>query len=243
MSGEREFRIRPGRIRSTRAQHGRPFIAQALVAARKAGGGIPRSGHVVRGARSRFGLGQRASIQANRLITSRSRGAVVKARVVRHTAFGAQLGTHLDYLRRDGVTREGEKGRLFGPGTQPADGRVFAGRCAEDRHHFRFIVSPEDAREMADLRSFTGDLVGRMQKDLGTRLDWIAVDHWNTGHPHIHLIVRGVRDDGEDLVIARSYIKEGMRDRARDLITQELGPRTDLDIRRNLERQIGRAHV
>ena len=238
MSGEREFRIRPGRIRSTRAQHGRPFIAQALVAARKAGGGIPRSGHVVRGARSRFGLGQRASIQANRLITSRSRGAVVKARVVRHTAFGAQLGTHLDYLRRDGVTREGEKGRLFGPGTQPADGRVFAGRCAEDRHHFRFIVSPEDAREMADLRSFTGDLVGRMQKDLGTRLDWIAVDHWNTGHPHIHLIVRGVRDDGEDLVIARSYIKEGMRDRARDLITQELGPRTDLDIRRNLERQI-----
>lgn len=238
MSGEREFRVRPGRIRSTRAQHGRPFIVQALVAARKAGGCIPRSAHVARGARSRFGLGQCASIQANRLITLRSRGAVIKARVVRHTALVAQLGTHLDYLRRDGVTREGENGRLFGPGTQPVDGRVFAGRCAQDRHHFRFIISPEDAREMADLRSFTGDLVDRMQRDLGTRLDWVAVDHWNTGHPHIHLIIRGVRDDGEDLVIARSYIKEGMRDRARDLITQELGPRTDLDIRRSLERQI-----
>lgn len=51
--------------------------------------------------------------------------------------------------------------------------------------------------------------------------------------------MRGVRDDGQDLVIARDYIKEGMRDRARDLISQELGPRTDHDIRRTLEVQIG----
>jgi type IV secretory pathway VirD2 relaxase len=77
-----------------------------------------------------------------------------------------------------------------------------------------------------------------MEKDLGTRLDWVAVDHWNTEHPHVHLIVRGVRDDGENLVISRDYIKEGMRDRARDLITQEFGPRTDHDIRSTLERQI-----
>ncbi|MHB0696582.1 relaxase/mobilization nuclease domain-containing protein, partial [Roseomonas mucosa] len=150
----------------------------------------------------------------------------------------APLGTHLDYLRRDGVTRDGEKARLFGPGTEEADGRAFAGRCEDDRHHFRFIVSLDDAAEMSDLKSFTRDLVGQMEKDLDTRLDWVAVDHWNTEHPHVHLIVRGVRDDGQDLVISRDYIKEGMRDRARDLITQELGPRTDLDIRRTLERQI-----
>src|SRR5699024_4204213 len=79
---------------------------------------------------------------------------------------------------------------------------------------------------------------GQMEKDLGTRLDWVAVDHWNTAHPHVHLIVRGTRDDGQDLVISRDYIKEGMRDRARDLITLDLGPRTDLDIRRSLEAQI-----
>src|SRR3546814_5408034 len=91
---------------------------------------------------------------------------------------------------------------------------------------------------MSDLKSFTRDLVGQIEKDLDTRLDWVAVDHWNTEHPHIHLIVRGVRDDSQDLVISRDYIKEGMRDRARDFITQELGPRTDLDIRRALERQI-----
>jgi type IV secretory pathway VirD2 relaxase len=238
MSDEREFRIRPGRVRSTRTQQARPFIAQALAAAKKAGGGISRSGRIVPGNRSRFGHGQRASIQANRLITSRSRGAVVKARVVRHAARTAPLGTHLNYLRREGVTRDGEKARLYGPGREDIDGVAFAARLEGDRHHFRFIVSPDDALEMADLKSFTRDLVVRMEKDLGTRLDWVAVDHWNTEHPHIHLIVRGVRDDGQDLVISRDYIKEGMRDRARDLITQELGPRSDLDIRRTLERQI-----
>ncbi|CDX39675.1 conserved hypothetical protein [Mesorhizobium plurifarium] len=238
MADEREFRIRPGRIRSVRAQQARPFIAQALAAAKKAGGGISRSGQVSSSNRSRFGHGQRASIQANRLISSRSRGAVVKARVVRHSARGTPLATHLNYLRREGVTRDGEKARLFGPDSGDADGAAFATRAAEDRHHFRFIVSPDDAFDMADLRSFTRDLTLQMEKDLGTRLDWVAVDHWNTQHPHVHLIVRGVREDGEDLVISRDYIKEGIRDRARDLITQELGPRTDLDIRRSLEGQI-----
>jgi len=239
MADDHEFSVRPGRIRSTRAQSAQPFIAQALAAAKKAGGGVSRSGRVVAANRSRFGRGQRASIQANRLITARTRGAVIKARVVRHSGRTAPLSTHLDYLRRDGVTRDGEKARLFGPGTEEADGRAFAGRCQDDRHHFRFIVSPDDAVEMSDLKSFTRDLVGQMEKDLDTRLDWVAVDHWNTEHPHVHLIVRGVRDDGQDIVISRDYIKEGMRDRARDLITQELGPRTDLDIRRTLERQIG----
>ena len=239
MTGDSDFRIRPGRIRSSGKQATRPFIAQALTAARKAGAGISRSGRIVPGNRSRFGKGQRASIQANRLITARSRGAVVKARVVRQNARAAPLSTHLNYLRREGVTRDGEKARLFGPGDEEVDGRAFAGRCENDRHHFRFIVSPDDAAEMTDLRSFTRELVSQMEKDLDTRLDWVGVDHWNTEHPHIHLIVRGVRDDGENLVISRDYIKEGMRDRARDLITQDLGPRTDLDIRRSLDRQVG----
>lgn len=238
MSTEDNFRIRPGRIRSSRAQQARPFIAQALAAAQRAGGSVSRKGKLGSASRSRFGRGQRASIQANRLLTARSRGAVVKARVVRHAARGAPLATHLTYLRREGVTRDGEKAHLFGPGGEEVDAKEFAERCQDDRHHFRFIVSPDDAPAMSDLRGFTRDLVGQMEKDLGTRLDWAAVDHWNTEHPHVHLIVRGVRDDGENLVISRDYIKEGMRDRARDLITQELGPRTDLDIRRTLERQI-----
>ncbi len=209
MSGEDDFRIRPGRIRSSGSQRARPFIAQALAAAQKAGGRVSRSGRIGPGNRSRFGRGVRASVQANRLLTGRSRGAVIKTRVVRHTARSAPLAAHLGYLRREGVTRDGEKARLFGPETDDADPKAFAERCQDDRHHFRFIVSPEDAVEMSDLKTFTRELMGQMEKDLGTKLDWVGVDHWNTEHPHVHVIVRGRADDGQDLVISRDYIKEG----------------------------------
>ena len=196
MSVENEFRIRPGRVRSPKAQRSRPFIAQALAAVQRAGGSVSRRGKIASKHRSRFGRGQRASVQANRFITSRSRGAVVKARVVRHIGRGAPLATHLTYLRREGVTQDGEKARLFGPETDHTDPETIAVRCDGDRHHFRFIVSPDDATEMADLKSFTRDLVSQMEKDLDSKLDWVGVAHWNTEHPHVHLLMRGVRDDG-----------------------------------------------
>ncbi|WP_323718372.1 relaxase/mobilization nuclease domain-containing protein [Paracoccus aminovorans] len=238
MADDSEFRIRPGRIRSTRAQQARPFISQALAAAQKAGGRVSRSGKVTSGNRSRFGRGQRASIQANRMLTGRSRNVVIKTRVVRHTVRSAPLAAHLNYLGRDGVTRDGEKAHLFGPEGDDLDAGAFAERCKDDRHHFRFIISPEDAVEMIDLRDHARQLMAQMEKDLGTRLDWVAVDHWNTDNPHTHIILRGRMDDGQDLVISRDYIKEGMRARAQDLVTHELGPRTDIEIHRNLERQV-----
>ncbi len=238
MTHDDNFQVRPGRIRSSRAQRAKPFIAQALAAAQRAGGGISRQGLLTSGKRSHFGRGRVASVRANHLLTSRSRLVTVKTRVVRHTARSAPLGAHLGYLRREGVTRDGEKARLFDPGTDDADAKAFAERCQDDRHHFRFIVSPEDAPELADLKGLARELVGQMEKDLGTRLDWVAVDHWNTQHPHVHVIVRGIAEDGQDLVISRDYIKEGLRARAQDLVTQELGLRTDLDIQRSLERQI-----
>ena len=238
MTGDSEFRVRPGRIRSSGKQAMRPFIAQALAAAQKAGARVSRAGRITPGNRSTFGRGRTASVRANRLLTGRSRIVVIKTRVVRHKGRATPLKAHLNYLRRDGVTRDGEKARLFGPGEGDVDGQAFAERCGEDRHHFRFIVSPEDAVEMTDLREFTRELMGQMEKDLGTKLDWVGVDHWNTDNPHVHIILRGRADDGQDLVIARDYIKEGMRARAADLVTQDLGPRTDLDISRNIDRQV-----
>ena len=126
---------------------------------------------------------------------SPTRRVVVKARVVRQKgrAFrSAPLTAHLSYLKREGVTRSGERAEMFDAGGDRADGAAFAERCEDDRHHFRFIVSPEDAGEMTDLRAFTRDLARQMEVDLGTRLDWVAVDHWNTDNPHVHLLVRGV---------------------------------------------------
>ncbi|MGY2990512.1 MULTISPECIES: relaxase/mobilization nuclease domain-containing protein [unclassified Bradyrhizobium] len=238
MTEEKEFQPRPGRIRSSRSQRAKPFIAQALAAAQRAGGVLSRAGHLTSHRHSRFGRGRLASERANRLLTGRSRLVTVKTRVVRHTAHSAPLAAHLGYLRREGVTRDGEKARLFGPDTDDADPKAFGERCQNDRHHFRFIVSPEDAADITDLKDFARELVSRMEVDLGTRLDWVAVDHWNTQHPHIHILVRGIAENGQDLVISRDYIKEGMRARAQDLVTQELGPRSDLDIRRSLESQV-----
>ncbi|RDD69863.1 relaxase/mobilization nuclease domain-containing protein [Paracoccus versutus] len=238
MSNEDDFRIRPGRIRSSRSQRARPFVAQALAATQKAGGRVSRSGRIVAPGASRFGRGRSAAVRANRLITRRTRLCTVKVRVVRRTAQAAALPRHLGYLGRDGVARGGEKARMFGPDTDDADVKDFAERSEDDRHHFRFIVSPEDAADMADLKRFTRDFMAQVQKDLGTELDWIAIDHWNTDNPHVHVILRGRADDGKDLVISRDYIREGLRGRAQDLITQELGPRYDHEIRRNLVRQI-----
>jgi type IV secretory pathway VirD2 relaxase len=166
---------------------------------------------------------------------------MVKARVVRNRGarFGAApLSRHIAYLKRDGVTRDGKNAGLFGNGNGEIDGEGFAERCADDRHHFRFIVSPEDAVDLQDVRAFTRELMENMATDLGTKLDWVAVDHWNTDNPHIHILLRGKEEDGRDLVIDKDYIRAGMRGRAEELVTLELGPRTEQEIDQTLKREI-----
>ena len=158
--------------------------------------------------RSTFGRGRRAALSlASR---SPSRRVVVMARIVRHRGGrfrSAPLSKHVAYLKRDGVTRDGADARMFDAASDDADTKAFAERCEEDRHHFRFTVSPEDAGQMADLRAFTRELMADAHSDLGARLEWVAVDHWNTDNPHIHVLLRGRTDGGQDLVISRDYIR------------------------------------
>jgi type IV secretory pathway VirD2 relaxase len=172
------------------------------------------------------------------MLQARGRGAMVKARVVRQMRSPGALRAHIGYLKRDGVTRDGSPGKLFDAAGDDAHGGDFAERCEGDRHHFRFIVSPDDAGELSSLRGFTRELMDQASRDLGTRLDWVAVDHWNTEHPHIHILVRGRADDGSDLVISRDYIASGLRARASELVTRELGPRSELEVRRGLEAEV-----
>jgi hypothetical protein len=69
----------------------------------------------------------------------------------------------------------------------------------------------------------------QMEQDLDTKLDWVAIDHFNTGHPHTHVVIRGRDDQGRDLVIARDYIGHGVRARAQTLMTLELGTESELE--------------
>ena len=228
-----ELLIRPGRIRDKGREAARPktFVGEVMRAARKAGHTGNSFGREKRASGSRFGRGRSAALALS--LRSPSRRVVIKARVVRHRGnrFGsAPLVKHVAYLKRDGITRDGADARLFDARCDAVDERAFAEWCEEDRHHFRFIISPEEAAEMTDLRAFSRELMVDAERDLGTKLDWIAVDHWNTDNPHIHVLVRGRTDDGQDLVISRDYISRGFRARAEERATLELGPRSEREI-------------
>jgi type IV secretory pathway VirD2 relaxase len=236
-----DLRVRPGRIQHGNRGGKRPqtFVGEVMRAAKKAGH-VGNSFRSSQGrSRSRFGRGRRAAISIR--LRSNARRVVTKARVVRHqgTRFrSAPLPKHIAYLKREGVTRDGASARMFDAAGDEANEPAFAERCKDDRHHFRFIVSPEDAAEIGDLKTFTRELVADIERDLGTHLDWIAVDHWNTDNPHVHLLIRGRADDGQDLVISRDYISRGIRDRAAERITLELGPRTEKQVQNALEREV-----
>ncbi|MGZ9085765.1 MAG: relaxase/mobilization nuclease domain-containing protein, partial [Rhodoplanes sp.] len=145
---------------------------------------------------------------------------------------------HLRYLQRDGVTRDGEPGRVYSAIQDRADGEAFVRRGREDRHQFRFIVAPEDGAELGSLPAFTRSLMDQMEQDLGTRLDWVAVDHHNTGHPHSHVVVRGVTEDGKILNIAGDYIADGIRARASEIVTLELGPQSEREVQQKLRQEV-----
>ncbi|ARN83494.1 hypothetical protein B1812_08240 [Methylocystis bryophila] len=263
-----DFRIRPERsCRGGIRSDARPqsFVKRVEAAVRKAAGNPSRiGGSTGRKKSGRFNArGRGAKVAASLSAESggwrrdsagrfRARRVVVKARVVKLNLQGRGGGhgpklrgvasraadAHLRYLERDGVTRQGEKGRAYSAIENEADGRAFLERGRGDRHQFRFIVAPEDAVEMADLRRFARDLMRQMEKDLDTRLDWIAVDHHNTGHPHSHIIVRGETDDGKVLNIAGDYIAHGVRHRASELVTLELGHQSEIEVARKLANEV-----
>lgn len=255
-----KFRVRPGRIRQRGTRQSGlaalPFRRQVEIAVREAGGWSGRKGsgrynargRGVRAAGALSGVDRGWKVDAGG--RHRSRRVVVKARVVklgvvrgrggRKTAGASAkaVDAHLRYLQREGVRPDRQKGRCYSAFEDEADGKAFLERGREDRHQFRFIVAPEDGAELGDLKTFTRELMGQMESDLGTRLDWIAVDHHNTGYPHTHVLVRGVTDEGRALTIAGDYIAHGIRHRASDIVTRELGPQSEVELQQKLASEV-----
>ena len=239
---EDEFEPRLGRQRSRGAgKKGRKYLGRVVAAVALTGGIGKARNRRFDGSR----IGRGASM--GRLLSSRAalagqhgRRVTIKTRLVKLSGKGlAGAAAHLRYIQRDGVTREGEPGALYSAERDQADGKAFLERGSGDRHQFRFIVSAEDGAEYPDLKPMVRRLMTQMEADLGTRLDWVAVDHFNTGHPHTHIMLRGVDDQDRNLVIAREYISHGMRARAAELVTLDLGPRTPQEIEARLRQDIG----
>jgi len=236
------------------------FVGEVHRAIRRAGGnpnrdpgagkGGGRFNARGRGAATALSLKDRSAWSRDgRGARTRARRVAVKARVVklnpqRGAARGRQfvgakaVDAHLRYLERDGVTQDGAKGQVYSAERDGEGGRAFLDRGRDDRHQFRFIVSAENGAELADPRETTRSLMTQMEADLGTKLDWIAVDHYNTGHPHTHILLRGVTDDGKTLNIAGDYIAYGIRERASEIVTRELGRQTELEVTKQLEREV-----
>jgi len=230
------FEIWLGRIGQDRSMKGR------VRAAVNRAGGMRRGRSRFTGVRIGRGVGVGALLSSPSYRSGASgRRVIVKARIVRlagRAAAGA--AAHLRYLQRDGTTREGERGTLYGREEGTAvDGKSFLDGGAGDRHQFRFIVAPEDGAEyQPDLKPLVRRWIAQVEQDLGTKLEWVAVDHFNTGHPHAHVIVRGKDDRGKDLVIARSYMTHGLRGRAAELVDLDLGPRSPIEILRAATREV-----
>ena len=182
MSEETPFTPRLGRIGDQGKGSGRPAARKLRRAIAK----LPRATRAsFTGARS--GAGRAAGtrgLQTGRRSRLPMRRVVVKVHIARGGRSGPGLyRAHLGYLQRDGVDRDGEGGVLYDRESDSVDARGILERSEQDRHQFRIIVSPEDGARLGDLKSATRELMAQMEHDLGRRLDWVAVDHHNTGHP------------------------------------------------------------
>jgi len=109
-----------------------------------------------------------------------------------------------------------------------------------DKRHFRVVLSAENGAKLTDLPAYTREVMARAGASIGTKLHWIAVDHHDTDNPHTHIIIRGRRANGQDLVLPKDFVKHGFRGIARDVATEWLGARTAADERQALDREVTR---
>jgi hypothetical protein len=151
---------------------------------------------------------------------------------------GSGLAKHVNYLTRDSASKDGERGTFFGAQEERLDGRSVTREWEGDRHHFRLILSPEKGYEIADMRAYVRDVMQRIERDVGTKLDWIGIEHHNTDNPHAHILFRGRDEQSQDLVLRREYISHGIRQRASEAATDLLGLRTEREMEQAREKEI-----
>ncbi|MBU6408614.1 MAG: type VI secretion protein, partial [Alphaproteobacteria bacterium] len=189
--------------------------------------GLARSGGFSR--QASFGAGSGKGPKLELRLNTRQR-VIVKAHVAKHGARGfggggggGALRAHVVYLGREGSDGP-ERGEFYDRDGEGLDAKAHVRDWADDRHHFRFIISPEHGDKLEDLRGFVRGLMDEVATDLREPgLDWIAVNHFDTDQPHAHGLVRGAREDGRALMIQKDYMARGFRARAEDRATQELG--------------------
>jgi type IV secretory pathway VirD2 relaxase len=142
-----------------------------------------------------------------------------------------QWRAHGRYVARESATYEGDPAAVgFSPSQEGIDNaaRLEDWQKANDEQMWKLIVSPEFG-DRVDLKRLTRDLMSEMQTDLAMPLEWIAVSHYNTEHPHVHIALRGVGTEGRQVRLSWDYVRGGIREVAENLCTRQLGYRTEFD--------------
>ena len=217
--GEPEFKIRPRAPRPSRSENQsltgfrrvmQIFCSSARKAAARPAASGPRT----------FSANQRCAVRVS-YSPNKTKG---------------QWRAHGRYLERDSAIGENAP---FNQAETSVDlqERLAAWQSAGDRRMFKLILSPEFGDRL-DLPQLTRDFIKRMKERIGAPLEWVAVVHNNTEHPHVHIAVRGVAT-GQELCLDRDLIRTGLREEAERLCTLTLGYRTEQDVLESQRHEVG----
>jgi len=217
---ERDFRLRPKKPRVAKTDN----TAVAFVALMRQARRLRR---VSRGA-----MGHSRSI-------GHQQRCAVRVLYSKNTTRG-QWRAHGRYIARESATAERNTKKVgFDRSSNELDieRRLDAWQKAGDDRLWKFIISPEFGDRL-NLEKLTRELMDRVEHDLGTALEWVAVTHHNTDHRHTHVALRGVDSGGRALLLGSQYIQRGLRQIAQDLCTRQLGYRTLADSQAVQQREI-----
>lgn len=254
MTRENEFEPKLGKPLPDRAPKLRGVRAAVHQATRqpRTTGAKPRQpsvrAHFPKGSSARArpvaGVARRVVVKVRYASNGGGRTAPLRAHVAYLSREGAQRGAppelgggqapddptrSIDYLTREdpgGLAH----GAFYDRASDAVDAKAVTAGWAADPRHFRMIVSAEDGEALGDLKPFIREVMSGLETKLGTKLEWLAVNHHDTDNPHTHVLIRGRRPDGQDLFIPSRLISSGIREHAQEIATRVLGPRLGVDL-------------
>jgi type IV secretory pathway VirD2 relaxase len=97
-----------------------------------------------------------------------------------------------------------------------------------DPRVWKFSVSPENSAEL-DMKEHTKKFMLSLEKQIGRKLEWYAVEHTNTDNGHTHLLVRGVDRKNKQYMLAPGLVYK-LHELSAEIATQDLGYRTEREV-------------
>jgi type IV secretory pathway VirD2 relaxase len=188
---------------------------------------------------------RKAATQRGRAGLRAEQRVVVKVSYSKHNgrASSGALRAHLRYVQRDGVSQEAERGVLYDSENDALLGVENLREWDRDPHHFRVILSPDNGHQIADFNAYVRSVMANVERQLGTKLQWVAVNHFNTDNPHAHVVIRGRTERGQVLRLPREFVKQGFRQIAQGVATEMLGHRRTRELVESAGRDVWQSRL